>query len=162
MVTLAEPEVEFTLAVTLTVPAAVAVRKPLLPLLLLTVALAGLETLQWADVVTVCCVPSLSEAVAANCCVCPAARFTEAGLTLIDVMTALVPVTVVFALTLPLPAVITLVPVAAIRMSPVLLTEAQEGLDVVHVTVLVRSCVLPSENVPVAVSCWLTPTGRLG
>jgi len=45
-VTVAEPEVELMVAVTLVVPAAVEVRKPLLPLVLLTLAKEGLETLQ--------------------------------------------------------------------------------------------------------------------
>src|SRR5262249_39546911 len=31
-----------------------------------------------------------------------------------------------------------------------------------HFTTLVMSCVLPSENVPVAVNCWLTPRGFVG
>ena len=126
-VTVADPEAEFSVAVRFVVPALTAVRKPLFPLVLLTVALAGAATLQCADEVTVCWVPSLSEAVAANCCVWPAARVTEAGLTAMAVTTALVAVTVVFALTLPLDAVITVVPTLAETTSPVLLTVATAG-----------------------------------
>jgi hypothetical protein len=77
----------------------------------------------------------------------------EAGLTEIAVMTALVPVTVTLPLTPPLVAVMTAVPVPAMRTSPLALTEATEAFEVVHVTELVRFCVLPLENVPVAVSC---------
>ena len=34
--------------------------------------------------------------------------------------------------------------------------------DEAHVTTDVRSCVLPSVYVPVAVNCWLSPTGMAG
>ncbi len=145
IVTVAEPDVELIVAVTLVVPAAVEVRNPLLPLVLLTLAYEGFETLQCAELVTVCCEPSLKVAVAANCCVCPAASVTEAGLTAIAVTTALVPVTVSFALTVPLVAVIVALPVAPMTTFPVELTDATLGAELLHVAVLVRSCVLPSE-----------------
>ena len=40
-------------------------------------------------------------------------------------------------------------------------TVASEVLDVAQLTRLVRSEVVPSEKTPVAVSCWVSPAGRL-
>jgi hypothetical protein len=51
---------------------------------------------------------------------------------------------------LPIP-----VPVA----NPLLSMVATPGAEEVQPTELVRSCVLPSENVPVAVNCWFVPSG---
>ena len=67
MVMVAEPEAEPEVATTAMVPAALEVRKPLVTPESLTVAFDGSETLQWAEAVTVCWVPSLRVAVAANC-----------------------------------------------------------------------------------------------
>jgi hypothetical protein len=161
-VMLAEPETPFSVAVTLVLPAVRVLTKPLLGDELLTVATAGAETLQWADAVTSCCVPSLNVAVAANCWFCPAASVAEAGLTLIAVTTAVVPVTVTAAVTLPLVALMTAEPAEATVTLPVELTEATDGLALLQTTAVFSMCELPSEKVPVAVSCWLDPAGRLG
>ncbi len=162
MVTEAEPETEFSVAVTLIVPAAVVVSNPLLPEVLLIEAFVGSDTLQCDEDVAACCVPSLRVAVAVNCCVCPAARVAEEGLMVMVVTTALVTVAVVVVVTLPAAAVMVVVPVWAATRLPVALTEAVEVEELDHVTELVRFCVLPSVKVPVAVSCWLVPAARLG
>jgi hypothetical protein len=44
---------------------------------------------------------------------------------------------------------------------PPLLTVATDGFDEVQVTCVVKSWVVTSENLPLAVYCWLTPTGRV-
>jgi hypothetical protein len=111
MVTEADPETEFSVAVTLIDPAAVVVSDPLLPEVLLIEALVGSDTLQCAEDVAACCVPSLRVAVAVNCCVCPAARVAEDGLMVMVVTTALVTVAVVVVVTLPAAAVMVVVPV---------------------------------------------------
>ena len=50
-------------------------------------------------------------------------------------------------------AVICVVPVAAVSVSPSELGDAIAVLDEAQLTWLVRFCVLPSVNVPVAVNC---------
>ena len=60
-------------------------------------------------------------------------------------------------------AVMVVVPVATPVARPVLApTVATDVLDEVQVTSMLISWVVPSEYVPVAVSCWATPTGTLG
>ena len=44
---------------------------------------------------------------------------------------------------------------------PLLLTVATEVFDEVQVTCVVKSRVVKSENLPLAVYCWLTPTGMV-
>jgi hypothetical protein len=58
----------------------------------------------------------------------------------------------------PEAALIVAVPVATPLATPALLTVATAGLDDDHVAVLVRSCVLLSLKVPVAVNCCELPT----
>ena len=45
---------------------------------------------------------------------------------------------------------------------PVLFMSATDGFDEVQMTWAVKSCVDKSENLPVAVNCWLTPKGTVG
>src|SRR5882762_3480826 len=52
-------------------------------------------------------------------------------------------------------------PTASPEFPAELLMVAKAGLDEVHVTELVRSCVLPSPNVPTALYCRPTSTGML-
>jgi hypothetical protein len=54
------------------------------------------------------------------------------------------------------------VPMATPVTSPELLTVATEEAEELHVTVLVRLAVCPSEYLPVAASCWVSPTARVG
>ncbi len=67
---------------------------------------------------------------------------------------------------LPEVAVIVAVPAAADTASPlepaVLLIDATPVLDEFQVTVDVRSCVVLSENVPVAMNCWDVPLATFG
>jgi hypothetical protein len=54
-------------------------------------------------------------------------------------------------------AVIELWPVAMVLASPLVLTAATPTAELLQVTELVRSRVLPSVYVPVAVNCWVVP-----
>src|SRR5215470_3885754 len=54
-------------------------------------------------------------------------------------------------------AVMLLEPIASPIARPVALTFTVAGLEDAQVAVLVRFCVLPSLNVPVAVNCTLVP-----
>ena len=116
-----------------------------------------------ADVVKSCALPSEKVPVAVNCCVNPAGTVGLAGVTLID--TKLVPVTVsvVEPKTPPDVAVICVVPAATPVASPLEpaafeIVATDPSLDD-HVTESVKSCVLPSENVPVAVNWRVNPAG---
>src|SRR5262245_15474196 len=71
-------------------------------------------------------------------------------------------VSVVLPLTDPEVAEIVVVPPATPVASPDALTVATDGVDEAQVTCAVRSCVVPSEYVPVAVSCCVAPTAMLG
>src|SRR5271155_3304467 len=67
-------------------------------------------------------------------------------------------VRVVEEATEPEVAVIVAVPCPALVARP-LLTIATVALDELHVATEVTSCVLPSVYVPVAVNCWVVPSG---
>ena len=73
-----------------------------------------------------------------------------------------VTVRVVFPEILPEVAVMVEVPAATAVARPLLLTVAIDVFDELQVTWVVISWVVPSENVPVAVNCWVAPTDRLG
>ena len=103
---------------------------------------------------------------AVNCWVRPAAMEGLAGVTAIETSTgASVTVSVVEPVTEPALALMVVTPTAAGRAIPWLLTslvmEAIPVEDELH-TADCRLCVLPSVNVPVAVSCWLVPRGVVG
>jgi hypothetical protein len=96
--------------------------------------------------------------VAVNCCVVPGAMLGFVGLTAMDTSLAEVIVSKVEPDMLPDAAVIVVEPVAAEVANPIepeaLLMAATAVADELHVTVVVRSCVVLSENVPVATNCW--------
>src|SRR6266536_3794645 len=79
---------------------------------------------------------------------------------------AAVTVSVVLPETPPKVAVIVVVPaatdVARPCDPPALLIVATAVLDELQVTWVVRSCVVLSLKVPVAVNCWVNPSGRPG
>ena len=54
------------------------------------------------------------------------------------------------------------VPVARASARPAAVIVAAEVVADAQVTWPVRSSVVPSERVPVAVNCWVSPLGRLG
>jgi hypothetical protein len=80
--------------------------------------------------------------------------WTMAGLTVTDVLPDVVPeVAVIIAGGPSATAVAT--PLAAF-------TVADAGVSDVQVTLVVKSAVLASVNVPVALNCWVKPSGRFG
>jgi hypothetical protein len=89
---------------------------------------------------------------------------TLAGDTTIDcsVGAGLVTVSVAWPVTPLMDAVIVDVPAATPDASPLLLIVATDVLADTQVTVLVRFCVELSENIPVAVNCWVCPFTMLG
>src|SRR2546427_13126807 len=88
------------------------------------------------------------------------------GVTAIEERVAFVTVSVVFPETPPKVAVIVVVPVATDVAKPceppALLIVATPVLDELHVTWVVRSCVVLSLKVPVAVNCRVVPFAMLG
>ncbi len=134
--------------------------RPWLPFALLIVATDGDDELHVTPVVRSCVVWSLNVPVAANCRPVPNAIEGSAGVTSIDTSTAGVTASVVDPDTL-LPewvASIVVTPTDALLASPwlppALLIVATCGDDELHVTDVVRSCVVWSLNVPVAAN-WL-------
>jgi hypothetical protein len=101
--------------------------------------------------------------VAVSCSVDPGPIVMGLGVIVIDCKAAGVAVSVVLPDTAPDVAVITVEPTANALARPELaFTVATAGVPEVQVTLLVKSAVLVSENVPVAVNCCVTPSGMLG
>ena len=100
---------------------------------------------------------------AANCWVDPTVILELAGLTAIEDRVACVAVRVVLPnKRVPEVAVMVAVPGAATVARALPLTVATDVLDDVQITCVVISWIVPSEYVPEAVNCWMTPTGMLG
>lgn len=73
-----------------------------------------------------------------------------------------VTVSVVLPVTPPLAALIVLVPAATAVARPVELMVAWAVFEELQVTLPVRFCVEPSVKVPVAMNCWVVPSGMEG
>lgn len=103
---------------------------------------------------------------AVNCCVVPGAMLGLVGFTAMDTSVAEVTVSEVVPDMLPEVAVIVVEPGATEVDNPLeppaLLMAAIAAIEELHVTVVVRSCVVLSENVPVATNCWSEPMTMLG
>ena len=80
-----------------------------------------------------------------------------AGVTDMEVRVAEVTVRVVLPEILPEVAVMVAVPTATDVARPLLLTVATDVLDEVQVTCVVISWLVPSEYVPEAANCWVSP-----
>ena len=119
----------------------------------LIVATVIAEELHVAVLVKFCVVPSLNIPVAANCWVLPLEIVGFAGVMLIDTTVAGVTVSVVLPLIPPELAWMVVEPVPAAVARPAALIVATVTAEELHVAVLVRFCVVPSLNVPVAVNC---------
>jgi hypothetical protein len=149
-VTLAEPEMEPTVALTVTFPAAIGNTIPLA----FTVKRAGLELDHIAEAVKFCVLPSLNVPVAVRSDVNPSARLREEGVMAMEVRTAAVTVTVAdpdtplsVAETVVLPAA---KPVNSPAVPNVLFMLASAGFATLHWTDAVTSCVVPSVKAAVA------------
>jgi hypothetical protein len=80
-----------------------------------------------------------------------------AGVTAIESRVGWPTVSVAEAVREPEVAVMVALPIPAPAASPPLVTVAISVEDELQFAVLVRSCVLPSLYVPVAVNCWVVP-----
>jgi hypothetical protein len=100
--------------------------------------------------------------VAVNCWVVPLAMLGLVGETAMETSVAGVIVSVVDPDMLPNAAVIVVVPSASETASPVLLIVETSVFDDLQLTNDVIFDVVPSEYVPVAVSCWVVPQATLG
>jgi len=152
------PEMLPKVAVMVVVPAVIAVPRPLV----LMVATDVLDELQVTDPVILPVVPSENVPVAVNCWVVPTDdRVGLAGVTVMEFTAAEVTVRVVFPEIVPKVAVMVVVPAAMDVARPLLLMVTVEVLDELQVTDPVTLPLVPSENVPVAVNCWVAPTGMV-
>src|SRR5512144_1193948 len=136
------------------------------PLFGLIVAEAGSDELHVACVVKSWTVLSVKTPVAVNCWLLPTAILGFVGVIPIDTSVADVTVRVVLPETVPEVAVIRVEPAAADVARPlepaVLLTAATAGSAELQVTDAVRSCLVLSEKIPVAVNCLVVPIAILG
>ncbi len=105
--------------------------------------------------------PSLNVPTAVNFSDVPFAIRGLLGLMLMDTRWAVETVKVVEPLTAPSVAEIVVVPVARLLTEPKLFMVAVAGLEEPQRTEGVRSCVLLSLKVPVAVNCFVVPTAML-
>ena len=107
-------------------------------------------------------VPSEYIPVAINCWLSPTGMLGLAGATVMEDKVADLTVRIVLPETVPDVAVMVAAPAATAVARPVLLTVATDVFEKFQVTCVVISRLVPSEYVPVAVNCWVTPSGILG
>jgi hypothetical protein len=104
---------------------------------------------------------SVKVPVAVNCWVAAFAIVGFAGVTAMETRAAGVTFSVAVPLMIPDAAVIVEEPTPAPVARPPVVIVANEVTEEVQVTLLVRFCVLLSENVPVAVYCSVVPFGMV-
>lgn len=150
------PETVPTIAVIVAEPAAADVARPLDPAALLIVATEPGEELHVADEVRSCVLLSENVPVAVNWLVSPFAMFALAVVTAMDASVAAVTVSDFVPERVPAVALTVAEPAATDVAKPLepaaLLIVATEPGEELQVTAVVISCVLLSENVPVAVN----------
>ena len=161
-----DPDIVPDVAVIVVEPTAAEVASPLEPAALLMAATPVADEFQVTAVVRSCVVLSEYVPVAVNCLVVPLTMLGLVGVTAMDTSVAGVTVNVVDPDILPDVAVIVVEPAAAEVASPLepaaLLMAATTAADEFQVASVVRSCVVLSENVPVAVNCCFVPSAMLG
>lgn len=106
--------------------------------------------------------PSLNVPIAENCWLVVAAIIESPGWIASDARSAALIVAVALPLTEPEVAVIVVVPRLRAVASPLTVIDAMLVFEELHATVPVISCVVPSENVPVALNCCNVPRGMDG
>ncbi len=156
------PETVPELAEIVAMPVLTLVASPLEPDVLLMVAMVASEELQCAVAVRSCVDLSVNVPVAVNCCVVPSGIEGMAGVIAIDTSAAGVTVSDVDPVTEPEAAEIVVEPIATLVALPPAEIVATPVFEELHVEVEVRSCVLPSVNVPVAVNAWPVPSAIEG
>jgi hypothetical protein len=100
--------------------------------------------------------------VAENCCVLPLVTDGFVGVTAIEARTGAVTVSVADPEIVPEVALIVAVPCPVPVASPELFSVATARLVEPQAALEVRSCVVLSVYVPVAVNCWVLPLGTDG
>ena len=100
--------------------------------------------------------------IAWNCWLVNCAIFPFSGRIVMEDNVASWTLTVVLPLIEPEVAEIVREPRVKAAANPPGLIDAMVSFEDAQVTVPVMSCVLPSENVPVAVNCWTVPRTRAG
>jgi hypothetical protein len=165
-VIMAVPETLPDIAVIVDEPVAAGVANPLEPAALLIDATEVEDDSQVTDVFRFCVEPLSYVPVAVNCAVAPRAMLGFVGVTAMDTRVAAVTSSEVDPDIFPDVAVIVVDPADTEVAKPLepssLLTAAIFELEEFQVTDVVRSCVVLSENVPVAMNCWLVPLTMLG
>jgi len=143
------------------VPSVTGVASPALPAELLIVAAVGSLEFQVAELVKSCWLPSLKVPMARNCKVVVNGIEPLDGSTRIETKGGLT-VSGVESLNEPTAAEIVVVPLAAAVakpwLPPAMLIVATAGLLLFHVAVVVKSCLLPSVKLPLAVNCSVSAT----
>jgi len=156
-VSVVDPDRVPDVAVIVVEPAATGVASPIEPAVLLIPAMDDDDELQVTAVVRFCVEPSEYVPVAVNCCVLPMAMLGLVGVIATETSVAGFTISVVDPDRVPDVAVIVVEPAAAAVTSPiepaVLLIPAMDDADELQTTSTVRSWVVLSENVPVAMNC---------
>ena len=161
-----EPDILPHDAVTVADPVAAEVAKPWELSALLMAATSEGEQLQAAVAVRSCVELSEKVPMAVNCRRVPSAMLGSVGVTVRDTSIGGITVSIIEVDKLPDVAVIVVRPAAAGVARPlepaVLLMAATSPAEEVQVTAAVRSFVVLSEYVPVAVNCCAVPSVMLG
>lgn len=129
------------------------------PVLLPMVAAVVLDESHATWAVKLWVLPSSKVPIAENCWVVPWAMVEVAGRTAIEERSAALTVAMTLLLMAPEVAVMVTVPRSLPVASPLTVMEATLVGDALQTTVPVISCVVLSENVPVAVNCCTVPRG---
>ena len=147
-VSVVEPEMAPDIAVMVVCPVLTLVASPLVPAVLLMVAIVKMLDVQVTVPVMFCVLPSVYDPVAVNCVVVPKGIVGIAGVTVIESSAAGVTVNVVEPMIDPELAEIVVCPVDTLAACPVLgavlLTVATVDTELFQATEPVRSRVLPS------------------
>jgi hypothetical protein len=150
---LAEPVIEPEVAITLAVPLACPVTMPEA----LTFTTPAGDTLQATEFVKSCVLPSVKVPIADNCSLAPVAMDELAGITFSEARAAGVTARLAEPLNPPKVAVMLVVPTATLLAAPPEVMVATAVADDAQLTELVRSRLLPSLYLPVAVNCCPRP-----
>lgn len=122
------------------------------------------EELHVTNVVMFCVVPSESIPVAVNCLVWPKTMLGLDGVTVIEITALGMTVSVAWLDVTPdRAAVMTVVPCASVAAFPAVPAMVATSVsEDVQAAVAVMSLVAPSENVPIAANCCVSPRATLG
>ena len=161
-----KPLTPLSVALIVAVPTATVVARPCDPTAFEIVALPGVSDDHATCVVRSRVVVSLNVPTAVNCWVRPSGTFGLVGVTSIESSTAAVTVSWVEPVIRPVDALTVVAPALIVVARPCEPATfeicATVMSDEAHITCAVRSCVVLSLNVPIAVNCWVRPRGTLG